>query len=138
MKNLTILSIIFIMCSVLLACDENEIMPSYQTKGTTTATVASIAASNTAPLAGQSITLTMDFVNPASDPVNTVVLRARVGSGSFVDIQSFDEQSAAKDVEISHEVNYVTPSTPGTVTFEMEISSQKEYPQKRRVSISVK
>ena len=123
---------------MLLACDENEIMPAYQNKGTTTATVASITASNAAPQAGQSITLTLDFVNPASDPVNTVVLRARAGSGSFVDIQTFDEQSAAKDVEISHEVTYVTPSTPGTVTFEMEISSQKEYPQKRRVSISVK
>jgi hypothetical protein len=129
---------LLILCVTLLACDENEIMPAYEKKGSTANTVATITASNTSPLAGQSITITMDFVNPASDPVSTVALRARVGSGSFTDIQSFDEQSAATDAEVTHEVNYVTPSSPGTVTFEMVITSGKEYPQIRRTSVSVK
>ena len=138
MKKITSLSYLLILTVILLSCDENDIMPSYETKGTGTSTVATISASNTAPLAGESITLTMDFVNPASDPIVTVSLRARIGSGTFTEIQSFDEQSAATDTEISHVVNYVTPSTPGSVTFEMVITSGKEYPQIRRTSITAK
>jgi hypothetical protein len=137
-KNIIHFKTIVMLSVALFACDDNDIMPAYQKKGTTTATVASITVSNASPSAGQSINLTLDFINPASDPVTTVVLRARQGSGTFSDIQSFDEQSAAKDVEISHEVTYVTPASPGTVTFEMVISSQKEYAQIRRTSISVK
>lgn len=132
------LSYLILLSGVLLACDENEIMPSYQTKGSTTNTVATISASNTSPVPGESVTVTMDFVNPASDPIATVALRARVGSGTFTDIQSFDEQSAATDTEISHEVNYVMPAAPSTVTFEMVISSGKEYPQVRRTAVTVK
>jgi hypothetical protein len=138
MKKITSISYLLILSIILLSCDENDIMPSYEKKGTTTSTVATISASNSAPLAGESITVTMDFVNPASDPIVTVSLRARTGSGTFTDIQSFDEQSAATDAEISHVVNYLTPSNPGTVTFEMVITSGKEYPQIRRTSITVK
>lgn len=137
MKNITSLSSILILSVVLLACDENEVMPDYQKTGTTTATVATITASNTAPLVGQPVTLTLTYVNPSSDPVKTIVLRARVGSGSYTDLETFDEQSAPKDTEISHDVTYLTPAAPGTVTFEMVISSQKEYPQISRASISV-
>jgi hypothetical protein len=134
----TNLILVMVLSTILMACDENEIMPAYQKKGTGTATVATITASNTSPVAGQTITLTLNFVNPASDPIATVQLRARVGSGSFSEIQSFDEQSAPTDAEVSHEVNYVTPPTPGTVTFEMVITSKKEYPQVRRTAVTVK
>lgn len=138
MKKIKEISSLLILSIILCACDENEIMPAYQKKGNATATVATITASNSSPLAGESIKLTLNFVNSASDPVTTVLLRARIGGGSFSDIQSFDEQSEATDTEISHEVNYVTPASPGTVTFEMVITSQKEYPQIRRTSVSVK
>jgi len=138
MKNKIFPSSILVCCILLFACDENDVMPSYAKKGSTTATVASVTASNTSPLAGQSIKVTLDFVNPASDPVETIVLRAKVGAGGYTDLQTFDEQSSAKDVEISREVTYVTPATPTTVTFEMVISSQKEYAQINRTSISVK
>lgn len=138
MKKMKSLTYIIVLSFVALSCDENEIMPSYQKKGSTTNTVATLTASKTSPLPGESITITMEFVNPASDPIANVVLRARVGSGSFKDIQTFDENSAAKDTEISHEVNYVMPATPGTVTFEMVISSQMEYPQVRRTAVTAK
>ncbi len=138
MKNLINLSIVLLMNILFAACDENDIMPEYEKKGTATSTVATISASNTTPLAGQSVTVTIKYVNPSTDPVSTIVLRAKVGSGSYADLQSFDEQSAAQGAEITREVNYVTPATPGTVTFEMVISSQKEYPQIRRTSITVK
>ena len=132
------LSSILTLSIMLIACDDNEIMPDYQRKGTMTATVASITPSTTSPTPGSQITLTLDFVNPSSDPIKTVLLRARVGSGSFTDLQTFDEQSAPTDVEVSHDVNYVTPASPGTVTFEMVITSQKEYAQIRRTSVTVK
>ena len=137
MKKITRLTYIIILSVVLLACDENEIMPAYEKKGSATNTVATITTSNSSPLAGQSITITLDFVNSAMDPIATVWLRARIGSGSFTDIQSFDEHSAATDTQISHEVSYVAPSSPGTVTFEMVITSQKEYPQVQRTAVTV-
>ena len=138
MKTMTYLTNLLIISIVLLACDENDIMPAYEKKGTATSTVATITVSKTSPAPGEAINVTIDFLNPASDPITTVTLRARAGSGTFTDIQSFDEQSAATDTEISHVVNYVAPAAPGTVTFEMVISSQKEYPQVRRTAVTVK
>jgi hypothetical protein len=87
---------------------------------------------------GETITLSLGYVNPAADPVKTIVLRAKVGSGDYATLQTFDEQSSAKDVEIKYQVSYVTPASPATVTFEMVISSQKEYAQIKRANISVK
>jgi hypothetical protein len=121
-----------------MSCDENEVMPSYSKKGTTTATIATLVASKASPLAGETITLSVGYVNPASDPIETIVVRAKVGSADYVILQTFDEQSSAKDVALTYQVSYVTPASPGTVTFEMVISSQKEYAQIRRTSVSVK
>ena len=137
MKNTIIISYILVCTVSLFSCDENDVMPAYEKKGSTTATVATITASNATPATGETITLTLDFVNLASDPIETILLRAKVGSGSYADLQSFDEQSSPKDAEISHEFIYLAPAAPGTVTFEMVITSQREYAQIKRATITV-
>lgn len=129
---------IFILLGALfLACDENDVMPAYEKKGTVTTTVASLSASNEEPASGETITLTLMYVNPTSDPLESVALKAKVGSGDYTILQSFDGQSSEKDVEIIEEVQYVAPGAGVEVTFDMVITSQKEYPLIKRTSISV-
>ena len=136
MKNITILAASFFMVLFLAACDKNDVVPDYTKKGTATSTVASITASKTKPAAAEEITLTLTFVNPSADPLKTVVLKAKVGAADYTEVQSFDEQSGEKNKEITREVTYVTPAS-GTVTFDMVITSQMEYPQIKRTSITV-
>jgi hypothetical protein len=132
MKNL----IYILACVLLLSCDENEIMPAYEMKGTTTSTVATIGVSNDEPDPGETIAITLAYVNPTSDPLATVELRYKVGSGTYAVLQTFNEEAGAKDEEITREVNYTAPDA-GVVTFDMVITSQKEYPQIMRASIEV-
>lgn len=137
MKNITILTASLSLLFFLAACDENEVLPDYTKKGTATATVASITLSNTKPVATEEVTLTLTFVNPSVDPLKKVVLKAQVGAGDYTEIESFDEQSGEKDKEVTRTVTYVAPA-PGTkVTFDMVITSQKEYPQVKRTSFTV-
>jgi hypothetical protein len=133
MKNL----IYILVCILLISCDENEIMPAYQKKGATTATVATIEVSNEEPEPGETVTITLMYVNPTSDPVATVELKYKVGSASYSVLQTFDENAGPKDEAITREVNYVAPAAGTAVTFDMVITSQKEYPQIMRASIEV-
>src|SRR5688572_2391667 len=133
MKNL-----IYILAGILLfSCDENEIVPSYQKKGTTTATVATIEVSNEEPEPGEIVTIALMYVNPSSDPVATVELKYKVGSTSYSVLQTFDENAGPKDEAINREISYVAPAAGTAVTFDMVITSQKDYPQIMRVSIEV-
>ncbi len=138
MKNIIPFISILLLSTLFFACEENEVMPSYSKKGTTTATVATLAASKASPVAGETITLTLQYVNPTSDPVNTIVLKAKVGSADYVTLQTFEEQSSEKNVSITRTATYVAPAAGTKVTFDMIISSQKEYSQIKRVSITVK
>src|SRR5688572_23290293 len=104
MKNIIPFISILLLSTLFFACEENEVMPSYSTKGTTTATVATLAASKASPVAGEIITLTLQYVNPTSDPVNTIVLKAKVGSADYVTLQTFEEQSSEKNVSITRTV----------------------------------
>ncbi|HKZ37644.1 MAG TPA: hypothetical protein VJ184_08350 [Chryseolinea sp.] len=138
MKNIMPFISILLLSFFFVACEENDVMPSFSTKGTTTATVATITASKASPSAGETITLALEYVNPTSDPVNTIVLKAKVGSADYVMLQSFDEQSSQKDVFIKREASYVAPAAGSKVTFDMIISSQKEYSQIKRITVTVK
>jgi hypothetical protein len=119
------------------SCDENEIMPAFSKKGTATATIASIASSNTTPLPSETITLTMRYVSPSSDPLTQITLKAKVGAAEYVEIQTFNVSSVEKDAEVIQTVNYISPASAGTVIFDMVISSQKPYPQVKRTSVVV-
>jgi hypothetical protein len=137
MKNI-IPFISILLLSIFFGCEENDVMPFFSTKGTTTATVATITASKASPLAGETITLTLEYVNPSSDPIKTIVLKAKVGSADYATLQTFDEQSSEKDISIMREASYVAPAAGSKVTFDMIISSGKEYSQIKRTSITVK
>lgn len=129
----------FMLAMVLVACDENVVMPSFTKKGTATATIASIAPSTTTPAASASIILTIKYVNPSSDPLSQITVKAQVGSGAvYSDVQTFNVQSDERDKEVTQTVNYIVPATAGTkVTFDMVITSRKEYPQVKRTSVTV-
>ena len=133
MKNI----IYIICCVVLFSCDENEIMPAYEKVGTTTSTVATITISNDEPDAGETVTVTVTYVNPTSDPLTSVELKAKVGSGNYEVVESFNETSGSKDVEISREVAYVAPEAGTEVTFDLVLTSQKEFPQIMRAKLEV-
>jgi hypothetical protein len=137
MRNLKIGILLLVTASVLAACEDNDIMPDYQQKGTATTTVATITPSNAKPAKATNITITLTYVNPGADPIKTVELKAKVGSGSYATVQTFDAQSDAKDTEVKREVTYMTPNASGTVTFDMVITSQMAYPQIKRTTVSV-
>jgi hypothetical protein len=133
MKNL-----IYIMsCLLIFGCDENTIMPAYEKVGSTTSTVAAIQVSNDEPAPGETVTITMMYVNPTSDPLTSVELKAKQGSGSYEVLEIYDENTGGKDVEINHELTYVAPAAGTEVTFDLVITSQKEYPQIMRASFEV-
>jgi hypothetical protein len=78
------------------------------------------------------------YVNPSSDPLTTVTLKAKLGTGAYTDVETFNAGSEPKDQAITHTVNYVVPAAVGTVvTFDMVITSQKEYGQIKRTSVTV-
>jgi hypothetical protein len=120
-----------------VSCDENELMPAFSKKGTATATIASISSSNAKPLPSETITLTMMYVNPSSDPLTQITLKAKVGAAEYVDVETFNVSSVQKDAEVIQTVNYVSPASAGTVVFDMVISSQRDYPQVKRTSVAV-
>ena len=137
MKKNIIYTTLFFLAATFVACDENEVMPAFETKGTATHTVATIAASKTTAAPGETITITMTYVNPSSDPVTQIVLKAKVGAADYVDVQTFNESSATKDKSEIRTVNYVMPASPTTVVFDMVITSGRDYPQVRRVTARV-
>jgi len=135
MKNIKIIAASLFGLLFISACDDNEVLPGYSTVGTATATIATITASNTKPAAATQFTLTLSFVNPSSDPLKTIILKAKVGGGNYVDVQTFDEQAGEKDKKVTREVIYVAPASGTTVTFDMVLTSQKDFPQIQRTSI---
>lgn len=135
LKNIVWLLLIV---TALFACDDNEVLPAYEKKGETTATTAIVSFSNTKPVSSETITVTLKFVNLSEDKIKSVVLKAKAGSADYAEVQTFDESSAATEKEITHEVPYTVTAAKGTViTFDMVITSQKEYPQIKRTTVTV-
>lgn len=138
MKNNKIFLWMILLATVFFACEENEIMPEFTKTGTVTSTVATLASSNAKPLPAENITLTLNYVNPSEDPLSEIVLKAKVGAGDFVELETLNVQSDAKDKMISKTVDYVVTAPKGSViTFDMVINSQKEYPMVRRTTVTV-
>jgi hypothetical protein len=136
-KKLIYLSIL-VLASFIAACDENEIMPSYTKKGTTTHTMAGLSASNEEPVPLENISVLLSYVNPSSDPLKTVTLKVKVGDAAFTEVQSWDISQETKDEIQTKVVAYQVPDSPGAVIlFDMVITSQREYPQTKRVEIDV-
>ena len=125
------------LASNLFSCDENEIMPGYTKKGTSTSTVATIDVSNDEPDPAENLVITVTFVNPSSDPLTQVTLKAKVDDAAYVDIQTFNTQSDQMNKEITQTVNYVAPASGTVILFDLVISSKKEFPLIRRATVEV-
>lgn len=135
LKNIVWLILIV---TAFFACDDNEVLPAYEKKGDATSTTASVSFSNTKPVSSETITVTLKFVNLSEDKIKSLVLKAKVGSADYTEVQTFDESSAATEKEITHDVPYTVTAAKGTViTFDMVITSQKEYPQIKRTTVTV-
>jgi hypothetical protein len=122
-----------------IACEENEQLPDLQTVGTSTATVVDLGLSNDAPQPGEQITLSINYVNLASDPASQIEVLEQIGDGDFTTLTQLDESSATPDSEISRTVAYTVPMLDsGTVvTMDMLLRTQREFPQRERISLIV-
>ena len=138
MKIKNIISTLLLV-SILVACDENEVMPSFTTQGTATHTMADIGTSNAAPAPSEVITVQFLCVNPSADPLETITIRAKVGDGAYTEIETFNMSSEPRDETINKSFQYTAPATAATtVVFDMVITSQKKYPQVQRTQIKTK
>lgn len=133
--NITCLLLVFFFVS----CEENEIMPNYTKVGTSTSTIVTVSLSNDEPLPSEMVEVTVSYVNPSVDPLQSVILMVRSGNGEFVELESWNVTSETKDQLITHSLNYQAPDTPDTsVAFEVIISSGKDFGQRKRTSFTVK
>ena len=87
--------------------------------------------SASAPTTGSTVTVTLRYVNIASDPAKTLVLKLREGTtGDFVTVQTFDETSQSTGVEVTRSVDYPVTQAAGTsLTFRLELTTQVEFPK---------
>jgi hypothetical protein len=120
------------------SCAENEIDATYQSKGTATAMIASLSASKTSAALSEEIILTLKYRNPSNDPIQSVELKVKTGSADYTTFQRFDEGTTETGSEITRTVNYQLPGEASSIVFDMIITSQKKYPQFRRVTVAVK
>jgi len=136
---------IYVLMSMLMlaifgwGCEENQEIPDLQTVGTSTATIAEITLSNDEPEPGEQITISLYYVNIAEDPATELQVMEQVGSGEFTEVTKLDESSAEISAEITREVSYTVPAVDSAtvITLDMLLSSQKEFPQRERASLTV-
>lgn len=134
MKDYKRLFILFVFAVAFSSCEKNEVGPSYEKIGTSTSTNAFITVSpvsDVAPATGSDVTITLRYVNVASDPAKSLVLKLREGnSGEFTTIQTFDETNQSTGVEHTRTVTYPISQAAGTsLTFRLELTTQAEFPK---------
>ncbi|SFC43197.1 hypothetical protein SAMN05421747_1112 [Parapedobacter composti] len=133
MKSYIRLFTLFVFAATVGACEKNAVGPSYEKIGTSTSTNAFITVSPvsaTAPTTDTELTITLRYVNVASDPAKSLVLKLREGNGDFTTIQTFDESNQSTGVEHTRTVNYTVTQPAGTsLTFRLELTTQVEFPK---------
>lgn len=133
MKPYIRLFILFVFAAVFSACEKNAVGPTYEKIGTSTSTNAFITVSpvsTTSPTTGTDVTVTLRYVNIASDPAKSLVLKVREDNGEFTTIQTFDESNQSTGVEHTRTVNYTISQSQGTsLTFRLELTTQVEFPK---------
>ena len=141
MKNYKIylLVSVLILAAISWGCEENQELPDLQTVGTSTATIAEISVSNDEPEPGEEVSITLYYINIAEDPATELQVLQKVGSGDFTALTTLDESSAQVSAEITRTVNYIVPNVDSAtvITLDMLLSSQKEFPQRERTSLTV-
>ncbi len=136
MKTNIVYIALFVAAAVLAGCDENEAVPPFKTIGTTTHTMADISVSNDAPAPSEQVTVLISYVNPSSDLLKEITVKAKVGDADYVEIDKFSVPMEQADEISTKAIAYVAPATSGTeVTFDMVITSQRQFPQVKRVTL---
>ncbi len=142
MKNHHIYHLFILLATGLLtvACEKNEVLPDYALAGTSTVTLADISVSNEKPVAGEQVSVTLYYVNVGEDPAKQITLLEKVGgSDTFTEIVTLDESSAAVNAEVTRTFTYTVPAVPSKtdIVIDMVLRSQKEFPQRERVTLTV-
>lgn len=142
MKNLKIYRLLCLLTTIsflMMACEENEVLPDHQTVGTSTATVAGISVSNETPAPGEQVTVTINYVNLSEDPAQRIQILEKIGEeGSFAELTSFDASSDPVNEEVTQTFTYTVPAvSETTVLLDMVLTSQREFPQRERAALSV-
>lgn len=140
MKSTLIYISLITLAFAISGCEENEIMPSYKKIGTSTSTVIQIILppSDDPVTPSEVFPVTVNYVNPSIDPLLSADLFVKVGDGEFTSLESWNVSSEPKDELISHTLQFQAPATVGTkVTFEVIVTSGKDYEQRKRASVDV-
>ena len=128
---------LFIFLMAFSACDENDPGPSYEIVGRSYVTQASIAISNDEPDPGETITITVTYLNYSQDPAQSITLIAdRNGSTSTV---GTSDESGAGTGEINRSFQYTAPADASgeSIILSAELRSVLEFPLLLRASIDV-
>lgn len=137
MKNYKHLYIVILLMVLALAgCDENDVLPDYKVVGDAYATVVDFGVSNDEPAAGETVQITLSYVNYKEDPLTSLTFYEQVDGGDRTQISTLDESSAPIDAQVERSFNYTVPAA-SDVTIYVELQSAKEYPQVEKVDISV-
>lgn len=137
-KNIYTLLGTLLLIMVLSACDENDPTPGYEVIGRSYETIAHVTVSDDEPLPGQTIEVTVSYVNYMEDPaVSITYIVERNDSKSTEDTT---DESGKSEGEYSYTYDYTVPGDAAgeTITFIGEFrSAEKEYPQVEEASIDV-
>lgn len=129
----------FIMALMLLAvmaCDENDVLPDHSIVGEAYATEVDFTVSNEEPVAGETVEVTLSYVNYSEDPIASVTFLESVDGGDRTEISSINESSAPVNEQVVRTFNYTVP-TASEVTVYVELRSAKEFPQIEKIDLSV-
>ena len=128
---------LFVFLMAFSACDENDPGPSYDIVGRSYVTQASISVSNDEPDPGETITVTVTYLNYNEDPAQSITLIAdRSGATSTV---GTTDESGAGTGEISRSFQYTAPADAAGESIDLtaELRSELEFPLVLQASIDV-
>lgn len=119
------------------ACVENTVVPDYELVGSSYATIVNLKVSNDEPIAGESVEISITYVNYDKDPLLQLTFESEVDGGARTTLSTIDERDAAKNAEITHKLTYIVPDGEDVNIYAV-LQSQKEFPQIEMVSLEIK
>ncbi len=136
-KYINIFLGLLILVPFISSCDENDPTPGYQVVGESYSTIAHVSVSNDEPAAGETVTVTLDYVNYSEDPAQSVTLIAE-RDGSQTTLQTFDESGASEGERIlTYSYQVPADATGESITFIGEFRSNLDFPQVEEAGIDV-
>ena len=138
MKNyINIIFGLLILLPAISSCDKNDPTPDYEVIGRSYETIAEVEVSNSEPVAGEDVVVTLYYVNYSEDPAQSVTLKVDRG-GTETTLETFDE-SGAGEGERTLTYTYSVPADASgeSLTFIGEFRSSLEYPQIEQTGVDV-